>query len=82
MNVRDRVAHNIIDLRHERGMSQEALADKADVSRAYVGKLENAKFSATIDLLQRMAAALDVDISRTHPFQIAAVCFRTVQEKS
>jgi transcriptional regulator with XRE-family HTH domain len=45
-------------------MSQEALADKADVSRAYVGKLENAKFSATIDLLQRMAAALDVDISR------------------
>jgi transcriptional regulator with XRE-family HTH domain len=45
-------------------MSQEALVDKADVSRAYVGKLENAKFSATIDLPQRMAAALDVDISR------------------
>lgn len=45
-------------------MSQEALARETDVSCGYLGKLENAKFSATIDLLQRVANALGVDISR------------------
>lgn len=61
MNLRDRVALNIQDLRRARGLSQEELAYRADVSRGYMGKVENAKFAASLDLLERIARALNVD---------------------
>ena len=46
MNLRDRVALNIQDLRRARG---------------HMGKVENAKFAASLDLLERIARALNVD---------------------
>ncbi|OBY26581.1 helix-turn-helix domain-containing protein [Leisingera sp. JC1] len=61
MNLRDRVALNIQDLRRARGLSQEELAHRANVSRGYMGKVENAKFAASLDLLERIARALNVD---------------------
>jgi transcriptional regulator with XRE-family HTH domain len=61
MNLRDRVALNIQDLRRARGFSQEELSHRADVSRGYMGKVENAKFAASLDLLERIAMALNVD---------------------
>nr|WP_321508783.1 helix-turn-helix transcriptional regulator [uncultured Celeribacter sp.] len=61
MNLRDRVALNIQDLRRARDLSQEELAHRADVSRGYLGKVENAKFAASLDLLERIANALEID---------------------
>jgi transcriptional regulator with XRE-family HTH domain len=61
MNLRDRVALNIQDLRRARGLSQEELAMRSNVSRGYMGKVENAKFAASLDLLERIAEALNVD---------------------
>lgn len=63
MKLRDRVALNIQDLRRERGLSQEELALRADVNRGYMGKLENAKYAASLDMLEKIASALDVDPS-------------------
>jgi transcriptional regulator with XRE-family HTH domain len=60
MNLRERVAKNIIDRRKSVGQSQENLARRAGLSRAYVGKIENARFSASIDTLEKIARALDV----------------------
>ncbi|WP_420006376.1 helix-turn-helix transcriptional regulator [Arenibacterium sp. LLYu02] len=48
MNLRDRVALKIQELRHARGLSQEDLAHRADVSRGHMGKVEKAKFAASI----------------------------------
>ena len=62
MKLRDRVALNIQDLRRSRGLSQEDLAHRADVSRGYMGKIENARFAASLDLLERIAGALNVDL--------------------
>ena len=59
MNLRDRVALNIQELRRARGLSQEELAHRADVSRGHMGKVENAKFAASLDLLERIAKALN-----------------------
>lgn len=53
MKLRDRVALNIQDLRRERGLSQEELALRADVNRGYMGKLENAKYAASLDMLEK-----------------------------
>lgn len=61
MDLRDRVGQNIQDLRRARDLSQEELALRAHVSRGHMGKVENAKFAASLDLLERIAKALDVD---------------------
>lgn len=63
MNLRDRVALNIQDLRRARGLSQEELALRAGVNRGYMGKLENAKYAASLDMLEKIATALSVDPS-------------------
>lgn len=61
MNLRERVANNIIDRRKSTGLSQEGLAIQAGLSRAYVGKIENARFAVTIDTIEKIAHALGVD---------------------
>lgn len=61
MTLRDRVALNIQDLRRARDLSQEELALRAQVSRGHMGKVENAKFAASLDLLERIANALGID---------------------
>ncbi|MGH1460123.1 MAG: helix-turn-helix domain-containing protein [Paracoccaceae bacterium] len=63
MTLRDRVALNIQDLRRARGLSQEELALRAGVNRGYMGKLENAKYAASLDMLEKIAKALSVDPS-------------------
>jgi transcriptional regulator with XRE-family HTH domain len=61
MKIRHRVAHNIKDIRHYHGLSQEALAAQAGVSRAHMGRLENGANSATLDTVESMAKALRID---------------------
>ena len=61
MKMRERVGLNLQNLRRARGLSQEALALMADVDRTYVGKIENAKYSVSIDVLEQLSEALDID---------------------
>lgn len=61
MTLRALVAVNLRRLRQERGLSQEDLADRADVNRNYVGMIEREENAATIDILEKLAAVLDVD---------------------
>ncbi len=48
-------------LRAERGLSQEELAHRAGVNRNYVGMIEREENAATVDTMEQLAAALDVD---------------------
>lgn len=41
-------------------MSQEALADAAGIDRTYVSSLERELYSASLDTLEKLASALDV----------------------
>lgn len=49
-------------LREQRGLSQQQLADEADVARKTIERIENAKFSATIDMLISIAKALKIPL--------------------
>lgn len=49
-------------LREAKGMSQEALAKKARITREYVNKLEAGRYDPTIGTLQRLAKALGVSV--------------------
>ena len=61
MRLRERVARNLRRLRQEKSLSQEELADRADINRNYVGMLEREENAATVDMLEKIAAVLEVD---------------------
>ena len=63
MNARELVAWNVRRLRVLRGISSEALAARADVDRAYVSRIERAVANPTIDVLERIAGVLEVEIA-------------------
>lgn len=42
-------------------MSQEELAHSAKVNRNYVGMLEREEYAASIDMLEKLGAAMGVD---------------------
>ena len=61
MTLREVVAANLRRLRNAQGLSQEELADRADVNRNYVGMLEREEHAATVDMLEKLAEVLRVD---------------------
>ena len=54
------LSENIRNLRHEKNLSQEALADLAGLHRTYVGSIERCERNVSIDNIARLAKALDV----------------------
>jgi len=63
MDVRQLVAWNLRRLRVAHNISQDELALRADVERAYVGHLERATKNPTIGTLERLTNALKAPIS-------------------
>jgi transcriptional regulator with XRE-family HTH domain len=57
------VATAVRDLRHVRNLSQRQLAARMGVPRTYISKIENGKAMPTLSSLDRLARALDVEIS-------------------
>jgi len=62
VNGRALIAANLRRLRAKRGLSQEALADRAGIHRTYVGSVERAERNISIDNVGRLAGALGVDV--------------------
>jgi transcriptional regulator with XRE-family HTH domain len=56
------VAGQVRDIRRARHLSQRQLAGRMQVPRTYISKIENGKAIPTLGSLERLAAALDVDI--------------------
>ena len=63
MNARELVAWNVRQLRVMRGISAERLATDAGVDRAYVSRIERAVANASIDVLERIARVLGVEMA-------------------
>jgi transcriptional regulator with XRE-family HTH domain len=57
------VATAVRDLRNVRNLSQRQLAARMNVPRTYISKIENGKAMPTLSSLERLARALQVDIS-------------------
>jgi transcriptional regulator with XRE-family HTH domain len=57
------VATAVRDLRRVRNLSQRQLAGRMGVPRTYISKIENGKAMPTLGSLERLARALQVDIS-------------------
>jgi transcriptional regulator with XRE-family HTH domain len=61
--VAQRVARNLVRLRHDAGLTQQQLADAARVSRATVHLIESAQADPRLSTLDLLARALNVDPS-------------------
>ncbi len=59
-----RVAAQVRELRRQRHLSQRELAGRMEVPRTYISKIENGKAIPTLGSLERLAAALDVEVCR------------------
>ena len=62
MRGRDLVGANLRRLRVERHISQERLAFDAGVDRSYVGGMERGEENPTVDVLDKLAATLAVQV--------------------
>lgn len=61
MKLRRTVARNLRRLRQESGLTQEELADLAGLNRNYVGMIEREENSPTVDALEQLSKALNVE---------------------
>ena len=56
------LGRNIFTRRKELGMSQNSLAEKLDISREHLAKIETAKRTVSLDLLIEIADALNTKV--------------------
>ena len=56
------LGRNIFTRRKELGMSQNSLAEKLDISREHLAKIETAKRTVSLDLLIEIADALNTNV--------------------
>lgn len=62
MTTHKRFIMRLKKFRHDRGMTQEALAEKAGISRVFVARLETGKQDPTLTTLKNLAKALKVKV--------------------
>ena len=63
-NLDGPIAESIRRLRNAQGLSLEALAKRAEVSKSMISKIERGETSPTANTLGRLAEALDVSLSQ------------------
>jgi transcriptional regulator with XRE-family HTH domain len=61
MSLRAVLARNLRRLRQAKRLSQEELAARAEITGNYISSLEREEYAASIDVLEQLARALDVE---------------------
>lgn len=63
MDVRKKLGSKVQRLRHDQGLSQEELADRAGLHRTYVSGVERGVRNPTLTVIDRLARALGVTVA-------------------
>jgi transcriptional regulator with XRE-family HTH domain len=63
LTARQLFAHNLRKVRLSHHLSQEALANLAGLHRTYVGSVERGERNISIDNMERLARALDCELT-------------------
>lgn len=61
MSINIKIGDRIRELRKAKGISQEGLANLAEVDRTYMTKVETGKKNVTVKILEKIITALETD---------------------
>lgn len=62
MTERERIGQRITELRDERGMTIQTLADLCGMQRSNISRIESGKYSTGIDILAKIGEVLNVHL--------------------
>lgn len=62
MEIKQRFGLRVKELRKLKGLSQEKLANLADIDRTYLPTIEKGERNVSIEVVERLASALGVSI--------------------
>lgn len=57
-------------MRLDTGMSQEAFADRCGFARSYMSRLERGNANPSLDAIEKLATAFEVDVSELFTIQV------------
>ena len=63
MDTRARIAWNLRRIRTSKKITQENLAVDSNVDRTAISGIERSEYNPSVDLLDRLAAALSIDVA-------------------
>ncbi len=61
-NLNSVIGNNVRTKREAQGISQEELAFRANVHRAYIGQVERAERNLTVSSLEKIAKGLGIEV--------------------
>lgn len=64
MTIARELGERLRAYRTQRGWSQEELAERANLHTTYIGQLERGEKNATIESISKVAAALNISLSK------------------
>lgn len=63
MTIQEKLGKAIVQLRKEKGLSQEAFAYDAGIDRRYMSDIENGKRNISLDIIEHISQKLGLKIS-------------------
>lgn len=63
MEIREVFGQNLRARRKAKGLSQEELAHRAGIDRTYISALERSVYAASIEVADRLAQVLEIDVA-------------------
>ena len=70
MDILEKFGNKVKLLRLEKGLTQEALAHKADIDRTYLPGIEKGSRNSSIKVANQIAIALEVTLSELLNFEV------------
>ena len=63
MNLQRKFGIVLKELRLEKGLSQESLANQSDIDRTYISDIENGERNISLKIIERLAETLQISLS-------------------
>jgi transcriptional regulator with XRE-family HTH domain len=63
LSARERFARNLRHWRLERGLSQEELSARAELSQTFLSQIENGSRNVSLDKIEKLAEVLEIDVT-------------------
>lgn len=63
MNLQRKFGLILKELRQEKGLSQESLANQSDIDRTYISDIEKGERNISLNIIERLSVTLQISLS-------------------